>query len=284
MKNGPDDIMNKDELVAMLAPDMPWDPAWDGEDCPTWSAPRLFDKGAQYAETGGRIDLMMEVRTEEAVVRVRDNGIGLSAHLLSHICDFFVQGGALLDRSQRELGFGLTMVRHWVEKHGGRLEERSIGPGGGGEFVIHLLGIKAAASAHGSESGGGGAVEKTPGIRVLVVDDNVDSAESMALLLSLDGHEVRTAFDGPGALARAAEFGPEAVLLDIGLPGMDGYEVARRMRELPGLENALMIAITGYGQDDDRARSRAAGFDHHLVKPVDPEALSALLDSLVKGR
>lgn len=118
------------------------------------------------------------------------------------------------------------------------------------------------------------------GPKVLVVDDNIDSADSMALLLSLDGYEVRIAFEGTGALAEAAHFLPRAVLLDIGLPGMDGYEVAKRLRDLPGLQNALMIAITGYGQEDDRARSKAAGFDHHLVKPVDPEALSQLLDSL----
>lgn len=128
-----------------------------------------------------------------------------------------------------------------------------------------------------------GASPRPPVFRILVVDDNVDSADSMALLLALDGHDTRTAFDGPGALAEALAFRPRVVLLDIGLPGMDGYEVARRMRELPGLRDVLLIAITGYGRDDDRARSKEAGFDHHLVKPVDPETLGRLLSGLSRG-
>lgn len=128
-----------------------------------------------------------------------------------------------------------------------------------------------------------GAPPRQSAFRILVVDDNVDSADSMALLLGLDGHETRTAFDGPGALAEALAFRPRVVLLDIGLPGMDGYEVARRMRELPGLRDVLLIAITGYGRDDDRARSKEAGFDHHLVKPVDPETLGRLLSGLSRG-
>ncbi|MGZ8217151.1 response regulator [Methylomagnum sp.] len=135
----------------------------------------------------------------------------------------------------------------------------------------------------GSDSGAANPAPRPPVFRILVVDDNVDSADSMALLLGLDGHDARTAFDGPGALAEAARFLPRVVLLDIGLPGMDGYEVARRMRELPGLRDVLMIAITGYGREDDRARSKEAGFDHHLVKPVDPETLGRLLNGLIRG-
>lgn len=147
-------------------------------------------------------------------------------------------------------------------------------------FVVRRPRFASAAPATGPGIEGKGPAPQPAASRILVVDDNVDSADSMALLLSLDGHEVRTAFDGPGALSQAAGFQPRAVLLDIGLPGMDGYEVARRMRELPGLRDVLMIAITGYGQEEDRTRSKAAGFDHHLVKPVDPDTLSRLLGNL----
>jgi PAS domain S-box-containing protein len=243
----------------------------------------LLNNAATYTDTGGAIDLILEPLPNEAVIRVRDNGRGIAAELLPRVFDVFTQDDRSLDRTQGGLGLGLVLARRLVEMHGGRVEAHSAGPGQGAEFVVYLPRLAPAAPATESGEAGGGPAPCAMGLRVLVVDDNVDSADSMALLLSLDGHETRTAFDGPGALAAAAEFLPQAVLLDIGLPGMDGYEVARRMRELPGLRNVLMIAITGYGQEDDRARSKAAGFDHHLVKPVDPDALSLLLGSLTKG-
>jgi PAS domain S-box-containing protein len=243
----------------------------------------LLNNAAKYTDAGGRIDLIVETAPHEVLVRVRDNGMGIPGDLLPNIFELFTQGSRSLDRSQGGLGLGLALVRRLIEMHGGRVEAQSTGPGSGAEFIVHLPRIAVAPAQEGAGSAGGGAESKTAGVRVLVVDDNVDSAESMALLLSLDGHDVRTAFDGPGALAVAAEFRPEAVLLDIGLPGMDGYEVAKQMRGLPGLQKALMIAVTGYGQADDRARSKAAGFDHHLVKPVDPEILSALLAALKTG-
>jgi|GEM_PF-905382 len=243
----------------------------------------LLNNAAKYTDAGGRIDLIVETSPHEALVRVRDNGMGIPGDLLPNIFDLFTQGSRSLDRSQGGLGLGLALVRRLVEMHGGRVEAHSAGSGSGAEFIVHLPRIVATPAQEGSGSAGGGSASKSAGVRVLVVDDNVDSAESMALLLSLDGHDVRTAFDGPSALAVAAEFQPEAVLLDIGLPGMDGYEVAKQMRGLPGLQKALMIAVTGYGQADDRARSKAAGFDHHLVKPVDPEILSALLAALRTG-
>ncbi|HYE35113.1 PAS domain S-box protein [Methylocaldum sp.] len=240
----------------------------------------LLNNAAKYTDAGGCIDLTVEIVPNEVLVRVRDNGMGIPGELLPHIFELFTQGSRSLDRSQGGLGLGLALVRRLIEMHGGRVEAQSAGSGRGAEFIVHLPRIAAAPSHEASGSAGNGSASKPAGVRVLVVDDNVDSAESMALLLSLDGHDVRTAFDGPGALTVAAEFQPEAVLLDIGLPGMDGYEVARQMRGLPGLQKALMIAVTGYGQADDRARSKAAGFDHHLVKPVDPEILSALLATL----
>lgn len=240
----------------------------------------LLNNAAKYTDAGGCIDLIVEASPDDVVVRVRDNGMGIPGELLPNIFELFTQGSRSLDRSQGGLGLGLALVRRLIEMHGGRVEAQSAGSGSGAEFIVHLPRVAAAPAQEGSGSAGGEPVSSSAGVRVLVVDDNVDSAESMALLLSLDGHEVRTAFDGPGALAVAAEFQPEAVLLDIGLPGMDGYEVAKQMRNLPGLQKALMIAVTGYSQADNRARSKAAGFDHHLVKPVDPEILSALLATL----
>jgi PAS domain S-box-containing protein len=242
----------------------------------------LLNNAAQYTEPGGRIELSLEAAPGEAVVRVCDNGRGIDAELLPHVFEVFTQNYRPLDRTEGGLGLGLALVRRLVDMHGGRVEAHSAGPGRGAEFVVRLPRLAAVAPAEGRASGGGPA-SRSGGLRVLVVDDNVDSADSMAMLLSLDGYEVRTAFDGPGALAEALEFHPQVILLDIGLPGMDGYEVARRIRELPGVRDTLMIAITGYGQDDDRARSRAAGFDHHLVKPVDPDTLSALLETMARG-
>jgi PAS domain S-box-containing protein len=241
----------------------------------------LLDNAAKYTDIGGHIDIILEATPGEALVRVRDNGRGIAAELLPRIFDVFTQDSRSLDRTQGGLGLGLALVRRLVEMHGGRVEAHSGGTGRGTEFVVRLSRLASAAPAEGPGAEGEGLERKPAVLRILVVDDNVDSADSMALLLSLDGHEVRTAFDGPGALTEAADFQPRAVLLDIGLPGMDGYEVARRMRELPGLRDVLMIAITGYGQEDDRTRSKAAGFDHHLVKPVDPEALSRLLGALI---
>lgn len=243
----------------------------------------LLNNAAKYTDAGGCIELIVEASPHDALVRVRDNGMGIPAELLPHIFELFTQGSRSLDRSQGGLGLGLALVRRLIEMHGGRVDAQSSGSGNGAEFIVRLPRIAAAPAQEDSGPAGGESASQSAGVRVLVVDDNVDSAESMALLLSLDGHDVRTAFDGPGALTVAGEFQPEAVLLDIGLPGMDGYEVARQMRGLPGLQKALMIAVTGYGQADDRARSKAAGFDHHLVKPVDPEILSALLATLRDG-
>lgn len=240
----------------------------------------LLNNAAKYTDAGGCIDLTVEASPNEVKVRVRDTGMGIPGELLPNIFELFTQGSRSLDRSQGGLGLGLALVRRLIEMHGGRVEAHSAGSGSGAEFIVHLPRVATAPAHEGSGPGGGEPASGSAGVRVLVVDDNIDSAESMALLLSLDGHEVRTAFDGPDALAVAEAFQPEVVLLDIGLPGMDGYEVAKQMRNLPGLQKALMIAVTGYGQADDRARSKAAGFDHHLVKPVDPEILSALLATL----
>jgi CheY-like chemotaxis protein len=198
--------------------------------------------------------------------------------MLPRIFDMFTQADKALDRAQGGLGIGLTLVRRLVEMHGGKVEAHSEGAGRGSEFVIRLPLApaieegKSMNEASGNTPGGPRASHK-----VLVVDDNQDSADSLGLLLSMRGHEVRTAFDGPAAMEAARTFRPDVVLLDIGLPGMNGYEVARLMRQMPELKSALLIAQTGWGQEEDRRRSTEAGFDAHLVKPVDPAALQELL-------
>jgi CheY-like chemotaxis protein len=211
------------------------------------------------------------------VIRVRDSGIGIPAEMLSSVFDLFTQVDRALDRSQGGLGIGLTLVRRLVEMHAGTVQVSSPGPNQGSEFVVRLPALADVHAPVVSTNGDGGhAPAKGPGSRILVVDDNVDATDSLALLLGVSGHEVRTAYDGPAALEAAEAFDPAIVLLDIGLPGMDGYEVARRLRQLPGRDKVLLVALTGYGQEEDRRRSREAGFDHHLVKPVDPEVLLAL--------
>jgi signal transduction histidine kinase len=235
----------------------------------------LLNNAAKYTDEGGRISLTIGREQADAVVRVRDTGVGISAEMLHRVFDLFTQADRTLDRAQGGLGIGLTLVRSLVELHGGSVQALSGGLGAGSEFVVRLPALTAE-----EESGGPASPEMAAPVtprRVLVVDDNVDNAESLALLLRLGGHEARTAQTGPGAIAAASEFRPEVVLLDIGLPGMDGYEVARRLREGTGGKTLLLVAQTGYGQEDDRCRSRQAGFDAHLVKPIDPGTLLTLL-------
>jgi CheY-like chemotaxis protein len=220
-----------------------------------------------------------EYEGDTAVVRVRDTGVGIAAGLLPRVFDLFVQAEQGADRTQGGLGIGLTLVKRLVEMHGGRVEARSSGAGCGSEFVVRLPGA-------GGEMAGGGhavatpAVPRVPPRRILVIDDSRDAAESMALLLKLRGHEVRTAHDGGEAIPAAEAFQPDVVFLDIGLPGMDGYEVARRMRRQQTGSKVLLVALTGYGQDEDRRRSGEAGFDHHLVKPADPAAVDSILAAM----
>jgi CheY-like chemotaxis protein len=200
-------------------------------------------------------------------MRVRDTGVGIPGEMLDTVFDLFTQVDRSLERSEGGLGIGLTLVRRLVEMHGGSVSASSEGVGRGSEFTVRLKLItveeseppvvtadRFVAAAHQN--------------RILVVDDNVDGADSLAVLLRLSGHEVSLAHDGPAALDVAQAFRPEIVLLDIGLPGMDGYEVARRLRGNEPTRDAILVAVTGYGRDEDRARSHEAGFDYHLVKPI----------------
>jgi PAS domain S-box-containing protein len=240
----------------------------------------LLLNAAKYTDRAGRIWLTGERAGGEAVIRVRDTGVGIDAELLPRIFDLFTQADRSLARSQGGLGIGLTVVKHLVEMHGGAVCARSDGPGRGSEFVIRLPALPP--DPPGEEMRSGGEEVRPAGSprRVLVVDDNADAAESAALLLRMLGHEVKTAHDGPSALQAARAFRPEAVLLDIGLPGMSGYDVAKTLRAEPGNGALVLVVVTGYGQDEDRRRSAEAGFDRHLVKPVDPAAVQALLGSL----
>jgi CheY-like chemotaxis protein len=242
----------------------------------------LLNNAAKYTDPGGQIWLTVERVQDHVVVRVRDNGIGIPAQMLGSIFDLFTQVDRALDRSQGGLGIGLTLVRALVEMHGGKVSATSSGPGQGSEFVVQLPLLPDQATQQAG-SGGGRAGDGPGGRRVLVVEDNRDIAESLALLLTHSGHEVRTVHDGRSALDAAREFRPHVVLLDIGLPELDGYEVARRLRQFPELVGARLVALTGYGQPAERRRAMEAGFDVHLVKPVDLLALKELLDRMAAG-
>jgi CheY-like chemotaxis protein/two-component sensor histidine kinase len=237
----------------------------------------LLNNAAKFTEGKGRIVVRAERAGREAVVRVRDNGIGIEARQIPRLFDMFVQADTSLERSRDGLGIGLTLVKRLVEMHGGRVEVHSEGRGRGSEFVVRLPIALAAGPPPAATPPG---VEPTVSRRVLVVDDNSDGAESLALLLKLNGHEVHIAHDGPEALTSVQRLQPDVVLLDIGLPGLNGYEVCRRIRAERWGRDITLIAVTGWGQDEDRRRSREAGFDTHLVKPVEHRRLLQLLASL----
>ncbi|MBL9163535.1 MAG: PAS domain-containing protein [Planctomycetaceae bacterium] len=235
----------------------------------------LLNNAAKYTNRGGRISLSAIREGSDAVVTVRDNGIGIPADMLSSVFDMFTQVDRSTEQSQGGLGIGLTLVRRLVEMHDGSIEARSEGANKGSEFVVRLPLVMQPPSEALSR---GGIAGKSLGHgRILVVDDNKDSANSMAMLLRLKGNDIRTAHDGVEALEIADAFHPETVLLDIGLPRLNGYDVARRIRQRPWGQHVLLIALTGWGNDEDRRLSQEAGFNFHIVKPVDLAALENLL-------
>jgi PAS domain S-box-containing protein len=236
----------------------------------------LLTNAAKYTDPGGRIELVAGLEDQEVVFRVRDNGVGMRPEVLPRMFELFTQGDRALARSEGGLGIGLTLVRGLAEMHRGTVTATSEGPGRGSEFVVRLPAADvAAATSPAPPAPPLRAVEE--GSRVLVVDDDGDNVHGMALVLKLLGHDVRVAYSGPEALAAVRQQRPEVVLLDIGLPGMDGYEVAARLRQEESGRDVLIIAVSGYGRDEDRRRSKEAGFDHHLVKPIDIDALAPLL-------
>lgn len=243
----------------------------------------LLNNAAKYTAEGGRISLTADAEREQVILRVQDSGMGIAADMLPRVFDLFAQADRSLAHTQGGLGVGLTLVRKIVDLHGGTVEAFSEGLGRGSTFTVRLpLAPTTTPSLNVPPDVDNAAADGHH--RVLVVDDNVDAAESVAMLLQLNGHDVRTAHDGSSALGIAATWQPEVVLLDIGLEGLDGYEVARRMRNSPELGSLVLVAVTGYGQDEDRRRSKEAGFDHHLVKPVDPNTLNSLLARLLPNR
>ena len=243
----------------------------------------LLNNAAKYTEPGGRISLELARAGSEAVFRVRDSGIGILPENINKIFELFAQVDRKVDRAQGGLGVGLTLVQRLVRLHGGNIEAFSDGPGRGTVFVVHLPLSDSVPLGESIVEHVKPAPQLIP-FRVLVVDDNVDSAEAMTASLRIEGHHADLAFDGETAIAKAKNSRPDAVLLDIGLPGLSGLEVARALRVLPETRHALLIALSGYGQKEDRQRSLDAGLDHHLTKPVDPRALSALLISLQSAK
>jgi len=243
----------------------------------------LLNNAAKYTPQGGRIELTAELAGDrEVVVRVGDNGAGISAEMLPRVWGLFTQADRTLGREQGGLGIGLTLVKRLVELHGGSVAARSDGLGRGSEFIVRLPLADAPYPTPASDRPG--TMRPTAAHRrVLVVDDNVDGADSLAMLLALHGHTTRVARDGPTGLSEAEEFRPDVVLLDIGLPGLDGFEVARRLRSRFGTQDLRIIAQTGWGQEADRERSRAAGFDLHLVKPIDPTELLRIIGATAPG-
>jgi PAS domain S-box-containing protein len=235
----------------------------------------LLNNAAKYTSPGGAITLTAEAQGAEAVIRVRDDGLGIPIDAQPHIFEMFSQLDRSVERAQGGLGIGLTLVRRLVEMHGGTVGVRSEGPGTGSEFTVRIPVLKDAQT---------GASEGIPELevsartnrRILVVDDNRDAAESLGMMLDLMGNDVRTAGDGLAAIEAARDFQPDVVLLDIGLPRLNGYDACRRIREQPWSKGMVIVALTGWGQEEDRRRSREAGFDHHLVKPVEFAMLQQL--------
>lgn len=256
---------HRHELTVSLSPQ----PLWVHADASRLEqvVVNLLTNAAKFTTEGGRISIAVQREGDEAVLRVKDTGVGIAAELLPHIFELFTQAERSLDRSQGGLGIGLSLVQRLAEMHEGRVEVSSV-MGQGSEFVAYLPVMLNPATQIQSP------LEVTaeptgPPLRVLVVDDNVDAAQTLELLLKATGHDARMAFDGVSAIKVALEFLPNIVLLDIGLPGLDGYDVAKRLRQDPSLDGVVLVAVTGYGQATDKLRSQDSGFNHHLVKPND---------------
>jgi len=233
----------------------------------------LVGNSLKYTPAGGRITVSVHGEGEEAVLRVADNGLGISSELLPRVFDLFVQGERTLDRSQGGLGIGLTLARRLVGLHHGSVSAFSEGPGCGSTFIVRLPRAPLPASA--SVDPACTATHCTR--RVLLIEDNRDAREMFRMMLELAGHEVLEAEDGCSGLQMLSSASPDVAVIDVGLPGLNGYEVARRFRSEPGGKAVLLVALTGYGTPEARERSRQAGFDHHLIKPVDPETLQQLV-------
>ena len=244
----------------------------------------LLNNAAKYTPAGGRIGLAAHREGNEVVITVSDTGIGIPPAALPTVFEMFTQVGRNMERAQGGLGIGLSLVRRLVELHGGTVSAASGGVGRGSTFTVRLPLLAGAPVSQAAPVAAPHGVDAFPdsGLRVLVVDDNIDAADTLSALLEMSGHAIRVANDGYQAIDAASAFLPQVVFLDIGLPGMNGYEVARKLREIPGMESSILVALTGWGTREDRKRSSEAGFDHHLTKPADLHAVESLLAGLAR--
>jgi signal transduction histidine kinase len=233
----------------------------------------LLENARKYTPAGGEIRVLVMREGDDAVLSIRDSGVGIDPALLPRVFDLFVQGDRSLDRSKGGLGIGLTLVRRLIEQHGGAVAVASEGTGMGSTFTVRLRAVSRPADSQAPAPAPRPAVAR----RVLVIEDNDDSRQMLGQLIRLLGHEVYEAVDGVSGVSSALKLAPDLALVDVGLPGIDGYEVARRLREHPGGRHLRLVALTGYGLPEDRERARTAGFDLHLVKPVDPARIAELL-------
>lgn len=259
-----------------LTLDVPADPLWLDGDLTRLAqvVSNLLNNAAKYTAEGGQIALSVARRGHVADITVSDNGLGIDAAMLPRVFELFAQSDQHLERAQGGLGIGLALVSKLVEMHGGSTRAASEGVGRGSQFIVSLpLASGEGEAPEAAQAGEGGAAS----LHVLVVDDNVDSAQTTRWMLELNGHIPSVAHDGPTALAEAKRLKPDVILLDIGMPGMDGYEVCRRLRAMPETQGAVIIAQTGWGQESDRQKAFGAGFDHHITKPISLDALNALL-------
>jgi CheY-like chemotaxis protein/two-component sensor histidine kinase len=241
----------------------------------------LLNNAAKYTGPGGRIAVTAERDGDAVAVAVQDSGIGIPADMLTEVFEPFTQLDNSLERTRGGLGIGLALAKRLVEMHGGGIEAHSAGPGQGSRFVVRLPVAAHQGAARPSVLEGPGPVSAVARHRILVADDNYDSATSLSILLNDAGYDIRTAGDGVQALETAAQFRPDIALLDIGMPKLNGYEVARQIRSQPWGRHVLLVALTGWGGADHRQQTAQAGFDHHLTKPVDPAALTRLLVTLL---
>ena len=269
-----------DARAQALSVSVPAAPVWLSADFARLSqvVSNLLNNASKYTGEGGRIELTASAEAGEARIVVRDNGAGIEPQLLHKVFDLFVQGERALDRGQGGLGIGLTLVKRLVELHNGRVDAASDGPGRGAIFTVTLPCIAAVEPQRQDQQYPVPKSSEVYGRRVLVVDDNVDAAESTAAFLRLEGHEVKAVHDGLQALASLKVFDPHVVVLDIGLPGLDGYAVARQLRSRGDTSHVLLVALTGYGQKEDRSKAAEAGFDYHFVKPADPRDIQTAIE------
>jgi CheY-like chemotaxis protein len=236
----------------------------------------LLNNAAKYTERGGEIRLLIEQQNGEVLISVQDNGIGIPQEMLPYVFDMFTPVNRNLQRSQGGLGIGLSIVKKLVEMHGGVVEATSDGDGLGSQFIVRLPVVLSVVQSQTDDDQD---IRPSSRRRILVVDDNRDAADSLAKILRLKGNESLSAHDGHEAIRQAAEFRPDVILLDIGMPGLNGYDTARQIRDQPWGKSIFLVALTGWGQDEDRRRSQHAGFDLHVVKPINAATLEKLLAS-----